>query len=234
MRKYIAIVATAGAIAAIAAPAYGGYPIPKACKVPNVVHKTLASAESFIVVGGCSVGKVTAQTSSTVPKGEVISQSPAGGTTGPLGKPVNLVVSLGTPPPGAKCIVPNVVGKNQAIAQQLIVNANCATGNVTLKVSTTVKKGNVISQKPPGGTTGAVGTKVALTVSSGPKCVVPNVIGKTLSAAETALFKANCTLGTVTNKKSSTVPKGNVISVSPKVGTTTSAKVNLTVSTGKK
>jgi serine/threonine-protein kinase len=233
MRKYIAIGAAIGAIVVVAAPAYAGYPIPKACKVPNVVHKGLVSAESFIVVGGCSVGKVTAQKSS-VPKGEVISQSPSGGTTGPLGKAVNLVVSLGQPAPGATCKVPNVVNKAQASAQQAIVAANCGVGSTTLKESTTVKKGNVISQKPPGGTTGAVGLKVALTVSSGPKCVVPNVIGKTQTAAQTALVKANCTLGTVTKKKSSTVPKGNVISVSPPVGKTTTGKVNLVVSTGKK
>ena len=146
---------------------------------------------------------------------------------------MNLVVSLGKPAPGAQCHVPSVVGKPQANAQQAIVTANCGVGNVTLKTSTT-KKGDVISQRPPSGTTGAVGLKVALTVSSGPKCVVPNVVGKTQAAAETALTKANCTLGTVTKKKSSTVAKGNVISTSPKAGTTTAAKVNLTVSTGKK
>jgi serine/threonine-protein kinase len=147
---------------------------------------------------------------------------------------VKLVVSLGQPAPGAKCNVPDVVGQTQAAAQQAIVNANCGLGKVKTQPSNT-PKGQVLSQSPSAGTAGKVGTKVSLTVSAGPKCTVPNVVGKTQAAATTAIVNANCSVGKVKMKKSSTVPKGNVISQSPPAGTTKKpgGKVNLKVSRGK-
>jgi beta-lactam-binding protein with PASTA domain len=64
---------------------------------------------------------------------------------------------------------------------------------------------------------------------------VPNVKGKTLAAARSALTQAHCTAGTVT-KKFSRVRKGRVISQSPKPGTSLAAgaKINLVISKGKK
>ena len=69
-----------------------------------------------------------------------------------------------------------------------------------------------------------------------PKCKVPSLKGKTLSAATAALTSANCTLGTVKKKHSSAIPKGSVIKSSPKGGSKRKAgtAVNLTVSSGKK
>ena len=46
-------------------------------------------------------------------------------------------------------------------------------------------------------------------------CKVPALKGKTLAAAKKALKKANCAVGTVTNKPSSKVAKGKVISSKP-------------------
>jgi hypothetical protein len=51
-----------------------------------------------------------------------------------------------------------------------------------------------------------------------PLCVVPKLKGKTLTAAETALNKAQCALGNVT-KKTSAGPVGIVLSQKPKAGT---------------
>ena len=63
---------------------------------------------------------------------------------------------------------------------------------------------------------------------------MPNVVGDTLAAAKAALKNANCSTGTVTNKASATVAKGDVVSSSPKAGTKHKAgtKVKLTVSGG--
>jgi beta-lactam-binding protein with PASTA domain len=166
MRKYIAIVAAAGAMVAVAVPVSGAktiYPIP--CKVPKVVGKTLPAAEAAIIKANCTIGSVSTKKSLTVPKGNVISQSPTSGK----GPKVNLVVSLGNPPPTAKCHVPNVIGKQQAVATALIVKANCAVKKVTTKRST-FTKGKVLSQRPTGSTTPEpIGFGVSLTVSSGKK-----------------------------------------------------------------
>jgi beta-lactam-binding protein with PASTA domain len=75
-------------------------------------------------------------------------------------------------------------------------------------------------------------------VAAGPKkklCLVPKLKRETLAAARKALKKAHCAVGKVTRHKSSTVPKGRVISSRPKAGTKHRAgtRVALTLSRGK-
>ena len=64
--------------------------------VPDVVGLTQADATSAIGDAGLSVGAITNATSTTVPAGSVISQSPAAGTQAPVGTAVALVVSTGS------------------------------------------------------------------------------------------------------------------------------------------
>jgi PASTA domain len=63
--------------------------------VPTLVGLTQAGASSAITSAGLVVGTISTQSSSTVPAGSVISQSPTAGTGVPSGGPVNLVVSSG-------------------------------------------------------------------------------------------------------------------------------------------
>jgi hypothetical protein len=63
--------------------------------VPNVVGMTQSAASTAITNAGLVVGTITAQSSSSVPAGSVISQSPAGGASAVSGSAVNLVVSTG-------------------------------------------------------------------------------------------------------------------------------------------
>jgi hypothetical protein len=67
-------------------------------------------------------------------------------------------------------------------------------------------------------------------------CVVPNVVGKSLSAANHVLGAHFCKAGRVKLAFSNTVPRGRVISESPKAGSHLrhGGKVSLTVSEGKK
>lgn len=64
--------------------------------VPNVVGMAQATAESAITSAGLNVGSVTTAASASVPAGDVISQSPAGGSGIPHGSSVNFVVSSGS------------------------------------------------------------------------------------------------------------------------------------------
>jgi len=65
--------------------------------VPNVFDDTQSTATSAIMGADLMVGVVTQQTSTTVPLGDVISESPVAGTTVYTGSSVNLVVSSGPP-----------------------------------------------------------------------------------------------------------------------------------------
>lgn len=73
------------------------------------------------------------------------------------------------------------------------------------------------------------------TAKPAPACVVPNLKGKTLTSAKSALTHAHCAAGKIT-RKFSKVKKGRVISQKPKAGTHLSAgsKVNLVLSKGKR
>jgi hypothetical protein len=67
-------------------------------------------------------------------------------------------------------------------------------------------------------------------------CKVPNVKGKTLSAAKRVIARANCRVGTIRGGYSKTVKRGRVISEKPKVGAVLrrGGKVDLVVSRGHK
>jgi beta-lactam-binding protein with PASTA domain len=63
-------------------------------------------------------------------------------------------------------------------------------------------------------------TSAIVTVNVANTTVVPNVVGLTGAAAQSAIAGANLTLGTVTSANSATVPAGQVISQSPAAGGT--------------
>ena len=65
------------------------------CTVPNVRTLRLAAAKRALVRAHCSLGRVTRAFTSTVQKGQVISQRPGPGAVRPEHAPVRLVVSSG-------------------------------------------------------------------------------------------------------------------------------------------
>jgi hypothetical protein len=131
--------------------------------------------------------------------------------------------------------VPNVVGLTQTAAQTAITGATLTVGAVTTASSTTVASGRVISQNPTGGTSVTTGSAVSLVVSTGPgTAAVPNVVGMTQAAAQSAITGAGFTVGAITNANSPTVPAGSVISQNPTGGTsaTLGSSIAIVVSLG--
>jgi len=143
-----------------------GAPAPGQVAVPNVVGETEATATSAITSAGLTAGTVTQQSSTTVASGNVITESPAAGTSVASGAAVSLVVSSGAPPP-TPVAVPNVVGQTQAAATSAISGAGFTVGAVAQESSTTVASGSVISQNPAAGVDSASGSAVDLVVSTG-------------------------------------------------------------------
>jgi beta-lactam-binding protein with PASTA domain len=68
---------------------------PLQCKVPDVRSRSLAAARRAIVRDHCTVGRTTKARSTSVPRGEVISERPAAGTFGQDHAKVGLILSAG-------------------------------------------------------------------------------------------------------------------------------------------
>jgi hypothetical protein len=127
--------------------------------VPAVVGDTLMAATTSITGSGLAVGNVTSQ-SSTVPIGEVVSESPSAGTLVTIPSSVGLVISLGE-------AVPNVVNQTESAAGSSITAVGLVVGTVTTQFSDTVPSGSVISESPDAGTAVNGGSSVNLVVSNG-------------------------------------------------------------------
>ncbi len=140
--------------------------------VPNVIGQADADAQNAIVGAGLSVGTVTYDYHDSVPKGQVVSQSVAGGKKVPAGTYVGLVVSEGPKPP-EKVSVPPVTNTSLENAKQLLSSAGLNTGNVTYQDSDSVPAGSVISCSPGVGSSVEEGTSVNLVVSQKPTQTAP-------------------------------------------------------------
>jgi beta-lactam-binding protein with PASTA domain len=119
-----------------------------------------ATAEAAITSAGLTVGNVTTASSNTIATGNVISQTPAGGTDVTLGTSVDLVISTGS----ALVTVPGVVGGSYSNAVAAIEAAGLVVGNVST-VTTRRSCGRVNSQSPAGGASVPAGTEIDLVVT---------------------------------------------------------------------
>lgn len=130
--------------------------------------------------------------------------------------------------------VPDVFNKTEAGAVSALEQLGLVVERQYQK-SETVAEGNVISQSISAGTSVEEGSEVIITISSGRETVnVADVLGKTRSAAKTAL-EAQGFVVVIQEAYSNTVASGNVISQSPKAGSSQypGATIIITVSKGK-
>jgi len=206
-------------------------PCPAQVTVPDVTGQSQTAAAAAIQAAGLVVGQQSEDCCDSVPAGNVIRTDPAAGAQVNPGTVVNLVVSTG--PCTAPVSVPDVVGMQ-------VVNAISALHTAGL-IYTTIEVCNentpvgvVINQLPSGGTSVSVGSTVTLTVSTGPcDAIVPDVVGMTLQAAQTALSVYNLTVD-IFEACSNTVPAGSVIRTDPAAGmqVNSGTVVHLVVSNG--
>ena len=131
--------------------------------VPDVVGLTQTDANAAIITAGLVVGTITTDYNDSVAAGDIISQSPAAGTTVEPNTAVDIVISLGT----EEVDVPNVVGMTQSDADSAIIAAGLIVGTVTTAYNDSVAAGDVISQSPTAGTGVDPNTAVDLVVSLG-------------------------------------------------------------------
>lgn len=130
-------------------------------KVPDVVGKPHLTARQELRDKGFRV-TLAAGTSDIVPTGAAIRTDPPKGTEVPQGSAVLLVINGNV---AAAAQVPNVVGQQQAQAEQALASAGLRSS--VANVPDAAPAGTVIRQTPESGAEATPGSIIQLTVSSG-------------------------------------------------------------------
>lgn len=164
----------------------------------------------------------------SVPKGQVIFQSPPAGYRIKKGGIVKLKVSSGTP----SVEVPRLAGVSMEEAIRLLNVKGLRPGKTTEEYSVSIPPNHVISINPPSGTLIERGSAIDLIVSIGSEKVkVPRLYGKTLTSAQSILAARSLKLGNVNWTTSEEHPFDIVISQSPRSGSTVpkGSTINVTI-----
>ncbi len=136
-------------------------------EVPNVVGASTAEGVSTLEQKGFVVNR-TESYDSQVPKGNIISQSPEGGSKAPSGSTVTLRISQG--PEENKVRVPNVIGVSEMDAIATLTELGLSVASVTeVNNDDASLAGLVCYQSYSVGTYVDSGTTIDLRVSLGPK-----------------------------------------------------------------
>jgi eukaryotic-like serine/threonine-protein kinase len=193
----------------------------KTYAVPLVNNEPAAAAEAQIKAVHLSY-TVVDQPSSSVPKGKVISSTPAQGDNVAANTVVTLYVSTGAAP----VTVPNVEGKQENAAQTELQNDNFQVV-VKTDATSTEPSGTVVNQSPVGGTSVAPGSQVTIFVSGGTN--VPSVIGDPGTSAVTLLQNDGFKVNQVTAAGPANTTPGNVWQQTPSANSTQAAGSTVTV-----
>ena len=200
-------------------------------EIGDLVGKSERDASLELKNSGLTV-KTLKEYSSSVPRGSVISTSPAAGKVLESGGLVVLRISL-----GAKKItvrVPDIVGLTEAEAISRISAAGLTVGKIKYE-SSTVRAGLVISQSAQSGAELEKGSEISFSVSAGKaftEKAVPSLYGLTLAEARERLADCGLVLGNV-YAATSGEKKGTVMAQSPAAGTSiTSSVVSVDVYVG--
>jgi serine/threonine-protein kinase len=132
---------------------------PATAAVPDVVDALRDDAEAQLDDAGFEVNAV--EVFSDQPEGQVVAQNPPAGADANVGSTVRINVSKGT----GTVEVPDMVGENQADAQEQLRNLGLGTNIV--QVPSAEPAGTVVAQNPAPGTTARIGSNVRLNVSAG-------------------------------------------------------------------
>ncbi|MDR2780197.1 MAG: PASTA domain-containing protein [Synergistaceae bacterium] len=160
------------------------------------------------------------QVDSNHPEGIVISQSIAPGDKTDMGKIVTLKVSKGS----AQIRIPDVRGKEFALAAQELDSAGFKIGAV-IRVSDQLKKpGTVMAQNPASPAMVASNRMVDLLVSEGgpgraETVQVPDLRGHDEAEAKQILEQSDLDVGRVNVIESNQAPAGSVVRTDPRAGT---------------
>lgn len=194
-------------------------------EVPDVTGKSLKDAQSALVKAGFAVGTTTEEYSDKVDEGNIISQDPQGGQNKAKGSSINLVVSKGA----ETVTVPNLIGLSVDQARTTASNYGFTISQTSKQSSNSFDKDTIMSQSPQAGSQAKKGSAIGYVISTGSSEVsVPDVVGYTSSGAKSAIESAGLVC-TIKEDYSSSVAKGNVVSISPKEGSLVDSGSTVTI-----
>ncbi len=134
-------------------------------EIPDIKGLSKAEARVKLESAGFTVVESEAQ-NDEVAAGNVISQTPEGGSQAEEGSSVTIIISTGSET--ANKTVPNLVGLTEIAAKAALAATDISFGEVLEENSPTVAAGIVVSQSPEAGATVGDSTSVSFTVSKGP------------------------------------------------------------------
>ena len=172
--------------------------------------------------------------SSTEPDGTVLTQSVNEGKQVATGTTIEVVVAGAEAEDSSMVDVPNVVGRAENEAVNMLLSAGL-NYQKSYEYNSSVAAGTVIDQSPANGSV-AKSTTVTIVISQGEQAIkVPSVVGKTQTDAQNTLANQNLKYN-VTTDYSDSVAEGQIISQSIDAGKTVApgTTVTIVVSLGKK
>ncbi len=205
--------------------------------MPNVVGRSMTTAEATLVSQGIVIQHVVSIHSPTVKVGDVISTDPAAKAILKKGQRVTLTVSLGAQ--AAIVTIPKVVGLSLQGAESELKSANYLL-NPNAQFVTTAPAGvttpnYVFKQSPLPGVKGHRGDTVTIyLLSPNAQFSVPSLVNDSVSQASGILGQYGLTPGSTTSACSNTVAIGLVMGTSPGAGTLVNSgdQVNMVTSSG--
>jgi len=179
--------------------------------VPDLVSRTLKSANNVLYESGLDLGAVTRVYVDGFAVGSVVAQSPAAGTVVGQGSSVSVTVSKGT----LSASLPRVVGLTVAQAKGALASVGLSVSTVHYVYDDKIKSGVVISLAADGTRQPQRGDSVSLVASKGRTPVsMPRLIGLSPSQARSACSAAGLGLALVPTG----AEQGIVYSQSPSAG----------------
>ncbi|HEM3442959.1 TPA: Stk1 family PASTA domain-containing Ser/Thr kinase [Streptococcus suis] len=138
--------------------------------IPEVTDKDSDTARQELEALGFQV-TIKEEYSEKVAQGLVIKTDPGANSSAEKGVKITLYVSKGVAPQ----VVPNVVGKTQENATQILQAAGFSIGTITQEYSSSVTAGQVISTDPVANTELTKGSIINLVVSKGKELIMPDL-----------------------------------------------------------
>ncbi len=163
--------------------------------------------------------------------GEVLSQTPEPGVEYEEGLIVTLVVSAGV----ELRLVPTLIGLQLAEAEQLITDVKLVVGTVSEVDDETIPVGEVVAASVEPDDELETGSTIDLTISRGPAPrAIPPIQGLDAAGAQAAIELVQLVF-VGSEESSRDVPEGEIIMVTPAVGTTVErgSEVSVVFSTGR-
>ncbi|MEU8254854.1 Stk1 family PASTA domain-containing Ser/Thr kinase [Micromonospora inaquosa] len=221
-----AVVVTLGLVAAIGGWWFG---VGRYTDAPQLVSLTKTEAQARADRAGLVLEYAEPRFDEKAPKDSVLGQSPASAAKIVKGGTITLTLSLGP----ERFPVPDVIGKVFELAEADLLNVKLVVAKGTPRYDDSLPAGVVVDISPKVGAEVKPGAKVTLILSRGRAPVtVPNLVGKSLTEARTALAQLNLVL--VETYKDSDKPRDEILGQSPAdgAGVEKGTQVKLDVSKG--